>query len=375
MFNSLFDKFRRVTASTNYLPEIDGLRFLAVFWVVVVMHSVNYMNAKFYNAQLINKEYWKWFMLEGTHGMYLFFMISGFILSLPFAKWHLQNEERVNLKRYYIRRLVRLEPPYIIALILFFLAHAFILKRYSLDQLLPSLFASTFYLHDLIYNQHSLIMPVAWSLEIEVQFYILAPLFCLIFQIKRVLIRRSLFILLIISGALYFSYAPRYENILRFAHYFFTGMLLADLNVTKDEEATHSWKGFSTGIIALVLLFVFPSKYVFPQLLIKLALLFILFYQVLFNKQFKDMFSVKWVTIIGGMCYSIYLLHFGILSCFGVIGLSVINAFDINYAPIFLLAITFLILVISASYFYYVEKPFMKLGLQRKEKPIAYNPE
>lgn len=375
MANSFFNKFRRVTVSTNYLPEIDGLRFLAVFWVVVVMHSINYMNAKFYNAQLINKEYWKWFMLEGTHGMYLFFIISGFILSLPFAKSYLKAEEKVSLKRYYTRRLMRLEPPYLIALFIFFLAHAFLLKTYPFNQLVSSLFASVFYMHDIIYGTHSLIMPLAWSLEIEVQFYILAPLFCLIFQIKSIWIRRLLFLLLIISGSIYFSFAPRYANIVRFAHYFFTGMLLADLYVTKNGKATCSWKGFSTGIVALVLLFVFPSKYVFPPLLIKLALLFVLFYQVLFNKQMKEIFSVKWTTLIGGMCYSIYLLHFGIISCFGVIGLSATNAFNINYALLLLLALTSLVLFISALYFYYVEKPFMKLGLQRKKKPMFYNPE
>jgi peptidoglycan/LPS O-acetylase OafA/YrhL len=32
-------KFKRITYSTSYLPEIDGLRFLAIFSVVVIMHE------------------------------------------------------------------------------------------------------------------------------------------------------------------------------------------------------------------------------------------------------------------------------------------------------------------------------------------------
>ncbi|HYH16354.1 MAG TPA: acyltransferase family protein, partial [Flavisolibacter sp.] len=125
MVSSFFDKFRRITASTDYLPEIDGLRFLAVFWVAIIMHTTHFLNEKLYNNQLIKQGPWKWVILEGTHGMYLFFMISGFILSLPFAKAYLKSDDPVSLKRYYLRRLTRLEPPYIIALVIFFLAHLF----------------------------------------------------------------------------------------------------------------------------------------------------------------------------------------------------------------------------------------------------------
>ena len=80
------------------------------------------------------------------------------------------------------------------------------------------------------------------------------------------------------------------------------------------------------------------------------------------------MFSAKGITLIGGMCYSIYLLHFGIISGFGTLLLSRNKGFDYNHAPLYLIVITGLILLISVAYFYYVEKPFMKFRLKRLEQ-------
>ncbi len=189
MPSSFFSKFRRITYSTSYLPEVDGLRFLAIFSVVVIMHINHYIDDKFFKGQLIQTDYWKNFVLEGGNGVPLFFIISGFILSLPFAKWRLNGEKKVQLKNYYLRRITRLEPPYIIALVIFFIAHVWVLHKYSFDQLLPHFFASVFYLHTVIYDSFSWVLPVAWSLEVEVQFYVLAPIFFLIFLIRSAIFR------------------------------------------------------------------------------------------------------------------------------------------------------------------------------------------
>jgi peptidoglycan/LPS O-acetylase OafA/YrhL len=81
-----------------------------------------------------------------------------------------------------LRRLTRLEPPYIIALVIFFIANVWVLHAYSFKSLLPHFFASMAYLHNIIYQSFSWILPVAWSLEVEVQFYVLAPLFFLFFS-------------------------------------------------------------------------------------------------------------------------------------------------------------------------------------------------
>ena len=62
--------------------------------------------------------------MVGFRGVELFFVISGFILGLPFAAHYLKGAAPVSLRKYYLRRLTRLEPPYIVALLVLFILAA-----------------------------------------------------------------------------------------------------------------------------------------------------------------------------------------------------------------------------------------------------------
>ena len=37
--SNFFNRFKRLTTSGNYYPEIDGLRFIAIFMVVALFHT------------------------------------------------------------------------------------------------------------------------------------------------------------------------------------------------------------------------------------------------------------------------------------------------------------------------------------------------
>ena len=162
------EKFRRITSGQTYLPQIDGLRFISVFWVVWMMHTVNVINVNLYNEKLFENigGYWQNVMLEGAQGVNLFFMISGFILIIPFIKRELYNYP-VSLKSYYLRRLSRLEPPYIAALLISFVLLVWVAGKYSFQQLFPGLLASSVYIYQFVYGQRPLVLGVAWSLEVE----------------------------------------------------------------------------------------------------------------------------------------------------------------------------------------------------------------
>ena len=127
----------------------------------------------------------------GFHGVDLFFVISGFILALPFAAHHLAGAPSVSLRKYYLRRLTRLEPPYFVSIFLL-LALSIWIHRRAASAILPHLAASLAYLHNVIYGTQSTVIGVAWSLEIEVQFYLLVPLLTLVFAIRDSRLRRSL---------------------------------------------------------------------------------------------------------------------------------------------------------------------------------------
>jgi len=246
------NKFKRITYSTSYLAEIDGLRFLAIFSVVVIMHITHYIDEKFHHDSLIQNDYWRNFVMEGGHGVALFFVISGFILSLPFAKWRLNNEKKVSLKKYFLRRVTRLEPPYLIALIIFFIAHVWVLHKYTFDELLPHLFASMAYLHTIIYHSFSTILPIAWSLEVEVQFYVLAPLFFLVFLIPQKRVRWVIMSGIILGGALYWYNVEHVVHVFRYIYLFFCGILLADMYCTQDSIIKNQFWGFIIGLCSLL---------------------------------------------------------------------------------------------------------------------------
>ncbi|MBB6372759.1 acyltransferase family protein [Chryseobacterium shigense] len=184
---------QRVTAGGKKILYIDGLRFFCVI-TVFIEHFIDYYCDKnlFFaeNYTVINYKY------IGSTGIYLFFSISGFIIGLPFIRQYVYKQGTVSIKDYFIRRLTRLEPPYIILLISLFILQVFILHTKSFEVLFPHFLASLFYVHNIVYNEGSAINPVLWTLEIEIQFYILAPVFALLFKANKIVRRSCLFILI-----------------------------------------------------------------------------------------------------------------------------------------------------------------------------------
>ena len=360
-FATFLNRFKRITNSGYYQPEIDGLRFVAIFLVGFCMHLGNMirdwtLNIPYNSNNIIHRA-----IMEGGYGVSIFFIISGFILSVPFAHQKLLQQKPVNLKEYYLRRISRIEPPYFISLLIFLIIRVWILHYDSLFQLLPNFIASAFYIHNIVYGSASTINGVAWSLEVEIQFYVLAPLLTNIYYIKNKLGRRILFFVLILVGA-YISYVfDNSASILTKGCYFFCGMLAADWYVLREQEWNGKVIAFLTTLSFIFFQFV-PSYYqnVFFCLIKILAILFI-FYICLTNDYLKKILSVKIVTVIGGMCYSIYLTHMG------VYGLMRHGFFQVRFTGIafldalfhyFIAGIT--ALTVGCIFFLLIEKPTMK---------------
>jgi peptidoglycan/LPS O-acetylase OafA/YrhL len=365
-FERLVRSLSRETTSGRFIPEVDGLRFIAI-GMVVLFHLNAYLTAKtgFYEHRVSNRDWLFHTALVGFHGVELFFVISGFILALPFAAHRLTGEPVVGLRKYYLRRLTRLEPPYFITLFLLMFLGLFFAAG-SVSDLGPHLAASLFYLHNLIYGAPSTVLGVAWSLEIEVQFYVLVPVLTLLFTIRNTALRRlviaGLALLVMATHERTLPQDPRLAlSIAGYLQFFLMGFLLADVFLL-DWRTPTQWPVF-WDVVALagwpLLFFSLQSETLTHWLFPLLAL--VLCCAAFRGRWTRRILSCRWVTAIGGMCYSVYLIHYAVISAVGrftkVVGEGLPNPL---YFSLQAAIVSLAIIVVGGSYFLVLEKPCMR---------------
>lgn len=309
-----------------------------------------------------------WFthgLLQGGIGVQLFFAISGCILSLPFALHHLGLQERpISLGGYFLRRLTRLEPPYLLNLALVF-GLLVLVKGESAGELLPHLAASAAYVHGLFWETLPRINHVTWSLEVEVQFYVLAPLLASVFRIQDRRWRRAVILGAMVAPPLLLpalGFHRVVPSLLSEIQYFAAGFLLTDLYVV-DWDATApptrpAWDAI--GLAAWLLIIPATAHPLARKLAV--PLLTVLAYVAAFRgPSLRRLFSAPWVTALGGMCYTVYLYHWYVLVALGRPSLRLLGTGD----PWLDLAIQTALLVpaifaVSAVLFVLTERPFMR---------------
>jgi len=378
-------RFARVTTSGRFIAEIDGLRFIAIA-LVIVFHIAQYVDSKLGHALRTGYRDTLAFALttQGHYGVQLFFVVSGFVLALPFAAHRLTGTAAVSLKTYFLRRLTRLEPPYVLSLLLFY-ALLLAAGKANCAILTDHLAVSLAYSHNLYYARQSMINIVAWSLEIEIQFYLLVPLLAAVFTIASRWARRGA-ILAIAAAAICFqtffidgldangaTYHRYFWSILNYLQYFMLGFLLADLYLTDWNQAPGSHWGWD--LVALagwpLLLAVWiggengrGGLALPPGLLWRTAvalLVLALFVAVFRGWIVRRIFTNPLLTTIGGMCYSIYLLHEYLVRSFGKLTqrLPVTDSFSVNLL-VQLVLLCGPILIGCGGYFLLIEKPCMR---------------
>jgi peptidoglycan/LPS O-acetylase OafA/YrhL len=296
---------------------------------------------------------------QGFIGVQLFFAISGYILCRPFL-----GGRKVSLKRYFTRRITRLEPPYIISMMLVYTVKVLVLGLVAVD-LLPNLLASLAYSHNLIFGRHSDVNGVAWSLEIEWQFYLLAPLIFLAVVRARPGLRHLGLWTAIAIGGLAFVAAPEVGHrvdlsILRQFGFFAAGIWVAVMDEEHASLGRDSYAldalGILSGIaIVVVLAAAHELQACLPALMAAVLLAGI--------RGRISRVALGWwpVYCIGAMCYTIYLYHFFVVSIVGRMFSAIFGGPDPTPAGIALFSGIASVLVIAACMVPYllIERPFM----------------
>ena len=186
---------------------IDGIRGLAIL-AVVIYHAALHASP--------DPEWGRWWKL-GAQGVPVFFVVSGYLVALPWVRACLGHGPEPSLRDYWRRRILRLEPPWLICFAAYWLLQGYYACPWTVQHVLPTVA----YQHQALLGTQSPLTPHSWSLEIEVRWYAAAPFVAEAFRWPRTHRRAALLAAVALLGG--------------WPAHFLLGALVADLRLTGDE--------------------------------------------------------------------------------------------------------------------------------------------
>lgn len=327
----------------------------------------------------------------GFSGVDLFFVLSGFLLTLPFARAALTNSAHQPLSHYYKRRLLRVFPAYYAQLAIILLFGAWFVTWQPLDG--ASLLAHLFMFFNIGWNPVRPIVGIWWTLPVELSFYLLLPLIAWFMRPGR----WTIFLLAgVVFSTLYrwwsadhFASAPEGAVFLAASHLpgslpeFLLGASAALLAQKLDPGSVKRPSALlldSLFVMAVALVFAWFWVVMLPHgdtywaghwsmlvapvaLGLPLSLMVISLY--LGSRIGSLLFANPVVYFLGLISYSLYLWHFVVLQQAEVVFGEAYTG--LQGLPKFLFSLALVVLVAAVSY-YLFERPFFRLGTRRKPR-------
>jgi len=158
-----------------YRPELDVLRFIAFFLVLILHTSPPLLDSykAWYASPSVRLVLYRLFS-AGGFGLSIFFCLSAYLIATLLLRERSRTGD-INLKAFYIRRILRIWPLYFAALFAGFLrSYTGHLQHYPLAFLFYIFLAGNWYcaIYGFPLNP---ILPL-WSISVEEQFYLFIPL-------------------------------------------------------------------------------------------------------------------------------------------------------------------------------------------------------
>lgn len=310
---------RDISNKQYQMDSLDGLRGFAAL-IVVFSHT---SNVGMYFLPFLD------FRGVGKSGVYLFFLLSAFLLTLPLLRQGNKIFTRSFMSHYWQRRFFRIYPLFalylLIALVSSYLLFTFLDKKniglpFHLD-------LESFVSHLFLQEGRG----VTWSIAVEFKFYFLLPFVAFILykiQAKGLMLSISIVCVILILFQFLFvlnkiDQTP--TNLLPFIPVFLIGMLIAVFQHAIDEgtialryQLTVKVFGY-VGVLGVSLmtplvysvLFEFVPKSYFHQEHILTSLFWgmILFSAVNIKGGIQTFFSLPFMRFLGALSFSLYLFH------------------------------------------------------------------
>ncbi len=365
-----------------YFKNLDSIRFIAALMVFLghaVSPSYQYLPIK--NTiweKLLNT------MSNGGTGVSIFFVLSGFLITyLLISEYELNL--KISIKKFYIRRVLRIWPLYFLVVAFSFLIYPFLKSLIGMNNPLGSnfiyhlTFLSNFdviNIEKFCYGSDAMSQNITWSVSIEEQFYLFWPLIFL-FLPKRLWIYS---ILLVIIGSILFRIINNNDGVVLYFHTFSVlldlgiGGLMA-LLIKSNKKFRTFFENSST--LTHITLFIFSFCLVFwvdtlfsfnygaaiSRVFISLSFALIISAQAITKRESKFnlgnmSFAHKW----GKYTYGIYLIHPIALTIIDIL-FRIMHFPKTNFITLFSIgAISFIFtLFLSKISFRYYESRFLSL--------------
>lgn len=382
-----------VRKEVGYIPAIEGLRGIAVLWVVafhyVVVRSgqVDDPLVAWIDASTIPRV----IIRNGFLGVDLFFLITGFLLTLPWFKHAMEGRAPPSAREFYLRRARRILPAYYVQLAMLFFVFLPLLNPTlwgtARDFVLQNLGLHLIFLHYTTpYSSSSLnINGPLWTLALEMQYYLLLPLIALWFLraplvaagtflaaalIWKMLALHDLEPLISLYGRIGARWDPTEPNLRHFAGtqlpaylgHFALGILCGRAWLARRAGVPGRVIAAALGLLAACAIFGLYAVLAgnaarmgeHAWALIPVLMATTLWAAVSEHPRWGDrLLGFRPLAFVGRVSYSMYLYHLPLLLLFN------------KYAPITLGRFAFpcyfgLILALSTVSFRYVELPFMR---------------
>lgn len=378
--------------SINNSPRFEGLegvRAVMALWVVFG-HVGNFMG--YYLG--LNAPSWMKLLLLTNVPVNIFISLSGFVIFQM-----LYSRSSYNLKSYYINRARRILPIYYLSV---FVALLMINFRYSVETLLPwqtstglanaelmhesvtgllywHLIAHISLLHGLIpeiflTNASQSILAPAWSLSLEWQFYLIAPIIVMIVNRGRWYFFAIIIALFSITAITDFT-ETGFTNAFFLASWPYFALGWWSSYILRNKYISNT-KRFNCPIVfSLSLIFVsiiWLAKDFRPAML-SIAIWLIVFVaccKIIPNnpilKTIDSVLSLEWLVSIGKRSYSLYLTHILVIDIIGylLIRLGLIQDNSPLNCLILLVIVVPLALALSWGTYSKIESRFMKKSVE-----------
>ena len=368
-----------------FFPNLDGLRFFA-FFAVFVNHAVVSLGFSGNNKTYI---YIKENLLKnGDLGVSFFFVLSGFLIT-----YLLLNEKeatgKINIKNFYIRRVLRIWPVYFLVVAICLLVLPKLQNHIpgnfpigvSTSLVNPWLYLGFAGNFDYLINGISnVLIGVLWSVSVEEQFYLFWPLI-IAFVPKKYLL--STFII-VICGSIAFRYFYAKGNgmIIKFHSLssmsdLAMGAVIAYLSAR--ENSILRIKNIPRAVIILIYIIGFamlPMRLIiwklgihyvlaasFMPILLSLFFAFIIMEQNYAEHSFYKISRWNFISSLGKYTYGMYCYHmivfFSVLFLLHLIGAPVFGMSTAAYLCIIVTSLFSTILISVLSYHYF-ERIFLR---------------